>query len=81
MAILSGLYILLTIIVVIATILFWGPDYFKQLDPSKQKQDSILKTQPTDSLQIPKIQNDDYDVKEEKTVSYYEASSKLNCLS
>ncbi len=72
------LYVVVSIIMVIGMVIFLGKDYFKQFAPI-QKNDSIQKVQPLDSLQ--QIQKKDSIQKDGKTISFYEASSKLNCLS
>ncbi len=46
---------------------YMGPEYFKQFKKQQQQQDSIQKIQKKDTIQ--------------KAIHYYEASSKLNCLS
>ena len=58
--------------------IFVGPEYFRQFDPNRKK-DSIQKVQPIDSLK--NIQKKDSIQKDKKVISYYEASSRLNCLS
>jgi hypothetical protein len=72
------LYIILSIIAVIGFLVIVGPEYFQQFAPKKQN-DSIQKVQPIDSLK--NIQKKDSIKKDKKTISYHEASSKLNCLS
>lgn len=74
----SLIYLVFSIIMVIGLILFLGPEYFKQFAPQKQK-DSIQKVQPIDSLK--NIKKTDSIQKDPKIISFYEASSKLNCLS
>jgi hypothetical protein len=69
--------------------LYYGPAYFKQFMPKQPPKDSIQKVEkPLDSIQLLKlndslktIQKQDSIQKDVKTISYYEASSRLNCLS
>lgn len=74
----SVLYIVLSILTTIMMLVFLGTDYFKQFAPVKKK-DSIQNVQPIDSTKA--IQKNDSILKDKKTISYYEATSKLNCLS
>ena len=76
--IVSFVYLILGIIMAIVMFIYLGPEYFKQFAPKKQN-DSIQKVQPIDSLK--NIQKKDSIKKDKKTISYYEASSRLNCLS
>jgi len=82
------LYIVSSILVGIGMFLFLGPEYFKQFKPKAPTQDSIQKVQPLDSLKnlklndsIKKVKSLDTIKKDPKALSFYEASSKLNCLS
>ncbi len=59
-------------------LMFLGPEYFDQFKPTKEN-DSIQKLQPFDSIK--KIHKNDSIVLDKKSISFYEASSKLNCLS
>ena len=62
----------------IVIFLIQGPAYLEQFKPKHlKKKDSIQKVQPIDSLKVQKKDS----VKDPKAISYYEASSKLNCLS
>lgn len=81
------LYIIGITISLIFILIFSGPGYFKRLI-NPPTQDSIQKVekkldsiqlQPMDSLK--NIQVKDSVKKDPKTISFYEASSKLNCLS
>jgi len=71
----SAIYIVSSIIAVIGMFVVLGPESLKQFKPV-QKKDSIQKVIPTDSIKVP-----DSLLKDEKKISFYEASSKLNCLS
>tara|TARA_R110002073_G_scaffold145532_3_gene297679 strand:+ start:7804 stop:8736 length:933 start_codon:yes stop_codon:yes gene_type:complete len=74
----SFLFMLLMMLVVIVTFIYLGPGILDKLTPDK-KNDSIQKIQPLDT--ILKIQKNDSIKKDKKTISFYEANSKLNCLS
>ena len=88
LAIGMGLYILLIIATLIVIFLLGGKEALKSLAPPPPVKDSIqkvekqidtLQLQPVDSLKT--IQDQDSITNDPKTISYYEASSKLNCLS
>jgi hypothetical protein len=78
MLISSVIYVIWSIIAITGMSLFFGPEYLKQFKPVKKK-DSIQKIHPIDSTKI--MTKNDSILKENKTISFYEASSKLNCLS
>ncbi len=71
-------FLIVGILINIVMFLIQGPAYFEQFKPKHlKKKDSIQKVQPIDSLKLQKKDS----VKDPKAISYYEASSKLNCLS
>lgn len=75
----SFVFMLVGVLINVVMFLIQGPQYFEQFKPKNlQKKDSIQKVQPVDSLQLQKKDS----IKDDpKAISYYEASSKLNCLS
>lgn len=58
----------------IGSAVYLGPEYIKKLRDENKKKDSIQKIQRLDSVKVK--QKDSV-----KSISFYEASSKLNCLS
>ncbi len=68
-----ALYILTIIIVFAGMFILMGPSFFKQFRNVPVKKDSIQKVEPIDSSKALK--------KDVKAISYYDAASKLNCLS
>ncbi|MFY0630697.1 MAG: DUF3667 domain-containing protein [Flavobacteriaceae bacterium] len=77
--ILIVLYVITSIITAFAMYLMFGAEYFKKFAPPK-KNDTIQKIQPIDSLNTIQKKNDSIK-KDPKAISFYEASSRLNCLS
>lgn len=84
------IFIFIGIMMNVVMYLIMGPAYFDQFKPKApiQSKDSIQKVQPLDSLKnlklndsIKKIKSLDTIKKDPKAISFYEASSKLNCLS
>jgi len=82
------IYIIVVIFTIIVVLAIGGPEYLKQFAPKPQTKDSIPKTEQTDSIQrlipvdsLKVIQQKDRVKKDPKAISFYEASSKLNCLS
>ncbi|MEQ6123047.1 DUF3667 domain-containing protein [Pseudotenacibaculum sp. MALMAid0570] len=74
----SVLYFIWSMIAGIILVLYLGPEFFDRFK-KPQKKDSIQKVQPIDSTKV--LQKNDSILKDKKTISFYEASSKLNCLS
>ena len=72
------IYLISSLIVFAGMLFFLGPGYFKQFVPPGKK-DSIQKVQPIDSTKV--INENNSKLKESQTISFYEAVSKLNCLS
>lgn len=72
------IFMLVGILMNVAMFLFMREEYIKQFLPHRVK-DSIQNVQPIDSLRLQK--NDSIKKEDPKAISFYEASSKLNCLS
>ena len=75
----GGVYLIVSMTIGIIMAFVLGPEFFKQFAPQNLKKDSIQKVQPIDSLNIEK--KDSVPDKDPKTISFYEAKSRLNCLS
>jgi len=73
------LYIIVSILVGLGLYLYFGPEYLKEQFNPKIEKDSIQNLQHFDS--IIKINKNDSIVLDKKSIAFYEASSKLNCLS
>lgn len=82
------IYVIVVIFTIIIMLAIGGPEMLKQFAPKPQVKDSIPKTEkvdsiqqlnPVDSLQV--IQQKDSVKEDPKAISFYEASSRLNCLS
>lgn len=81
------LYIIISILAIIGIYLMFGKEYFEQFNPNKVKDsiqilqpfDSIKKIHKNDSIKI-NHKKDSIEI-DKKSISFYEASSKLNCLS
>lgn len=78
MLISSILYVIWIIIITIGIYIFLGPEYFKQFKPVKKKE-NVEKVQPIDSTKT--IKKEGSLLKDDKAIFFYDASSKLNCLS
>ncbi|MFD2568897.1 DUF3667 domain-containing protein [Pseudotenacibaculum haliotis] len=71
-------FLFMGIIMNVIMFMIQGPTYLEKFKPKHlKKKDSIQKVQPIDSLKLQKKDS----IKDPKAISYYEASSKLNCLS
>ena len=88
LVVLLVLYVLFSILFTGILLLVGGKEYLRQFAPTRPTKDSIQKVIPVDSvLQLQPIdslktnQEQDSVKKDPKTISFYEASSKLNCLS